>query len=409
MDSQTILFIILGIFVFSFFFDQIMEYLNLQHHNEKLPEGLKGQFDEEKYSKAYHYHHAGYRFSLISSILSFLMIGSILYFGIFGWLDGELRNLIDHPVGLSLLFFGVLFILSDVINIPFQLYSTFVIEEKFGFNKMKIGTFFVDKIKGYVLTILLGGLVLGALLLLINELGSGFWLWFWAFITVFMLLMTTFYTSLILPIFNKLSPLGEGELRTAIEAYSKEVNFPLDNIYVMDGSRRSAKSNAFFSGMGKRKRIVLYDTLVENHSVEELVAVLAHEVGHYKKKHTRQGLILGIIQTGLTLFILSLFVSSLSLSQAMGGSEYGIHLNLLAFGLLYSPISMLVGIAMNMLSRKNEFEADNYAATTYSNEPLKSALVKLHSDNLSNLTPHPFYVFMNYSHPPLLQRIAALG
>jgi STE24 endopeptidase len=223
-----------------------------------------------------------------------------------------------------------------------------------------------------------------------------------------MLLINVFYTSLLLPLFNKLTPLENGSLREAIEQYSQQVQFPLDNIFVMDGSKRSSKANAFFSGLGKRKKVVLFDTLIENHDEEELVAVLAHEVGHYKKKHVIQGFVLSVLQTGIMLFILSRFVSASVLSEAMGGSSNAIHLNLLAFGLLYSPLSMVIGILMNLFSRKNEFEADNYAANTYEASPLKEALIRLHAENLSNLTPHPWYVFFHYSHPPLLQRLAAL-
>jgi len=408
MEAMTTLYLIIGILVVSFVFDQILSYLNLRSHSRELPQELSGRYDRDKYEKSYEYHQVNYRFGLLQSTISFILLLTILLTGTFGWLDTVLSEVTQHPIWLPLLYFGVLFIASDVLGLPFQWYHTFVIEEKFGFNQTSVRTFWMDKLKSYVLTMIVGGLILGIFIALVNALGNQFWWWFWIFITVFMLFVNIFYTSLILPLFNKLTPLDTGDLRSAIESYSHRVNFPLDNILVMDGSKRSKKSNAFFSGLGKRKKVVLFDTLIENHSQDELVAVLAHEIGHYKKKHIIQSLVLGILQTGLTLFILSLFIGSRELSTALGGNDYAIHLNLLAFGILYSPISTLIGILMNIFSRKNEYEADAYAAQTYKPSPLKEALITLHQDNLSNLTPHPLYVFMNYSHPPLLNRLRAL-
>jgi len=409
MNESAILTILVGIYILNFVFDQVLSYLNLKHHSRELPGELQGKYDAEKYARSYDYHRANYRFSLIRSIPSFLIVLGLLVWGGFGWLDTYLRQFTTHPIGLPLLYFGVLYLVSDLINTPFQWYHTFVIEERFGFNRTTAKTFWLDKLKGLLVSAVLGGIVLGALLWSVQFLGENFWIWFWVFISGFTLFMQTFYTSLILPLFNKLTPLEDGELRQAIEAYSRQVNFPLENIYVIDGSRRSEKANAFFTGLGKRKKIVLYDTLIQKHSPEELVAVLAHEVGHYKKKHILKGMALSVLQTGITLFILSLFVQSPELSYALGAETHGIHLNLIAFGLLYSPISMLIGLLMNVFSRKNEFEADHFAATTFKADPLKEALIRLHEHNLSNLTPHPLYVFFNYSHPPLLQRLAALG
>jgi len=308
-----------------------------------------------------------------------------------------------------LIFFGVLFIISDVINIPFSLYSTFVIEEKFGFNKTTIGTFVVDKIKGYVLTSLIGGLIISILLYLTTSIGENFWIYFWVIIAVLMLSLNMFYTSLILPLFNKLTPLEDGELKDAITAYSQKIDFPLDNIYVIDGSKRSNKANAFFSGIGKKKKIVLYDTLINNHSIEELVAVLAHEVGHFKRKHIITTMILAVAQVGFMLFLLSKFAFNTELSQALGAKSYAMHLNLVAFTMMYTPISSITSVLMNMLSRKNEYEADDYAAQTYSSKALQTALKKLSVNNLSNLTPHPAVVFMSYSHPTVLARLENLA
>jgi STE24 endopeptidase len=333
---------------------------------------------------------------------------AVLYFGWFGTLDQWVRGFAQNELLLSLYFFGVLYFISDILTIPFQLYSTFVIEEKFGFNKSTIKTFIVDKLKGYLLGLILGGILLGALILLVFALGKDFWIWFWLVITIFMIFMNMFYASLIVPLFNKLTPLESGELRSAIEEYAQRVSFPLTNIFVIDGSKRSSKANAFFSGFGKNKKIVLYDTLIEKHTIEELVAVLAHEVGHFKKKHIIGSMILGVAQTGLMLFLLSKMIFSSEVTWALGGETTALHLNILAFGILYSPLSKVLGILMSKYSRKNEYEADAFASTTYDNAPLESALKKLSGDHLSNLTPHPLYVFLNYSHPTLLQRITAM-
>ena len=270
-------------------------------------------------------------------------------------------------------------------------------------------TFIIDKLKGYALGGLVGGLMLSVLLYLIQQIGPPFWIWFGILAAVFILLVNMFYTSLILPLFNKLTPLPDGELKSAIEGFARKVNFPLDNVFVMDGSKRSKKANAFFSGIGKKKKIVLYDTLISNHSTEELVAVLAHEVGHFKKKHVITGYVLSVIQIFLTLYILSLMVFNPTLSLALGGSQQAIHLNLLAFGILYSPISGITGLGMTLYSRKNEFEADAFARESFSGQALARALKKLSVDSLSNLYPHPLYVFFHYSHPPLLERLKAIG
>lgn len=405
---MNLLAIILLIFIASWIFDQVLSWLNLKHHSTTVPSALKDHIEPDKYQKAYDYHQVNYRFSLLKSIPGLLIVGSLLAMGGFGWLDMQLRAFTEHPVWHPLLFFGILFFASDILTLPFQWHQTFGIEERFGFNKMNAKTFWLDKLKGWVMTIIIGGLVMGVLLLLVQGLGNGFWIWFWIFISLFSLFMNVFYTTLLLPIFNKLTPLESGELREKIQSYSQSVSFPLDNIFVMDGSKRTSKSNAFFSGLGKRKKVVLFDTLIDNHEQEELVAVLAHEVGHYKKKHIIQSLVLGVVQTGLMLFILSRFIESPDLSMALGGQKVSLGLNLLAFGILYSPISLVLGILMNIFSRKNEFEADAYAANTYEAAPLQKALIQLHADNLSNLTPHPWYVFFHYSHPPLVQRLAAL-
>jgi len=409
MNPETLLYIILGIYVGSYALERVLSWLNLRNHHADLPESLQGVYDDEKYAQSYEYHSVNYRFSLLQGGISFVVMLGLLYFGAFGWLDELLRNYTVHPIALPLAFFGVLFLVGEISSIPFSWHRTFGIEERFGFNKTTPKTFWLDKIKSWALTLIIGGIVMGIFLGLVDWLGENFWIWFWGFVSLFLVVVNIFYTSWLLPLFNKLTPLESGTLREKIESYSKSVGFPLDNILVMDGSKRSSKANAFFSGLGKRKKIVLFDTLVENYEEEQLVAVLAHEVGHYKKRHIVQSFILSIVQTGLILFILSRFVSTTELSNALGSNFNSIHLNLLAFGLLFSPISTVIGLLMNVFSRKNEFEADNYAATTYAANPLKEALIQLHADNLSNLTPHPAYVFFHYSHPPLLQRINALA
>ena len=301
------------------------------------------------------------------------------------------------------------FVLSDLISIPFSCYTIFVIEEKYGFNKTTIKTYILDKIKGYLLTIVLGGGVLTGVLFIITKLSDGFWIWLWIGLGGLMMLINMFYADVIVPIFNKLTPLEEGSLREKIENYSKKVGYSLKNIYIIDGSKRSTKANAFFSGLGPRKTIALYDTLIEKHTEPELVAVLAHEVGHYKKKHIFNSMLLTILQLGLMCFLLEMCIKNPMVSKALGGSGVVFHLGLLAFSILYSPVATLIGLFMNVLSRKNEYEADEYAKTTYDGEALQLALKKLSVDSLSNLYPHPWYVFMHYSHPPLLKRLEALS
>ena len=288
------------------------------------------------------------------------------------------------------------------------MYHTFVIEEKFGFNKTDLKTWVIDTIKSTLLGVVIGGPLLALLFYLILKLGTDFWWAFWIVAVAFSIFMNLFYTSLILPIFNKLSPLEDGELRNMIEKYSKKVGFPLQKIMVIDGSKRSSKSNAFFSGLGKSKKVVFYDTLLENHSEGELMAILAHEVGHYKKKHIQIGLFLSIIQMGIMLYIVSLFAFSETLSLAMGSDEMSVAINLIAFGIIFSPISKIIGIFFNVFSRKNEYEADQYAADTWNADDLMTALKKLSVKNLSNILPHNLYVFFNYSHPTLYQRLRAL-
>jgi STE24 endopeptidase len=386
----------------------LLDYVNLKSQKSDIPAEIESFFEREKYLKSLAYNRERTKFSFITSAFGFALSMGMLISGGFGWVDGLLRPLIQNEILLALAFFGILMLASDILTIPFQCYSTFVIEEKYGFNKTSIKTFVADKFKGYVLGAVVGGALVAMLIYMIQVIGPSFWIWFSIIAAVFIFFVNMFYASLILPMFNKLTPLGDGDLKKSIEAFSQKVSFPLDNIFIIDGSKRSRKANAFFSGIGKKKKIVLYDTLISNHTTEELVAVLAHEVGHFKKKHIIWGYVLSVVQIVFTLFILSLMVFNENLSLALGGSQLAIHLNLLAFGILYSPISGITGVLMNMYSRKNEFEADAYARDTFDGNALIGALKKLSVDNLSNLYPHPLYVFFHYSHPPLLKRLEAL-
>ena len=391
-----------------FCFEKVLDFLNLKNLSPQLPEEAKGIYDEEKYRKSQEYYKVNHRFSMLTSTLSLIMLLVILFFHGFAYLDSFVREYTQHPILMPLLFFALLGLASDIIGTPFSLYRTFVIEEKFGFNKTTLATFFLDKLKGYLLAAIIGGILFSLIIWIYQNTGTYFWLFAWAVISFFTIFVTMFYTTLLVPIFNKLTPLPEGELRTAIEMYCKKVGFKLNNLFVIDGSKRSAKANAYFSGLGSKKTIVLYDTLIEKHTTEELVVVLAHEVGHYKRKHTLVGTILGILQTGFMLYIFSLFAGSEALANALGSDQNSFHLSILAFGMLYSPLSQVVGIFSNILSRKHEFEADAYAKETYNGNALSIALKKLSSDSLSNLKPHPAYVFVHYSHPPVLQRIKEL-
>lgn len=408
MTAQGILYLLIGLSVAGFLFAQGLEWLNMNALRTDIPTEVAPYYDTEKYQRSLAYQRAQARFEFVSGGFSFLLSMAFLAAGGFGWLDGALREVTVHPIALALLFFGAITLVSDALSLPFQWYHTFVLEEKYGFNKTTVQTFVLDKVKGYLLGGIVGGALLACLIFLMEQWGPSFWVWFALIAATVMLLLNLFYTSWLLPLFNKLTPLPEGDLKSAIEAFARKVHFPLDQVLVMDGSKRSAKANAFFAGLGARKKIVLYDTLIANHTTDELVAVLAHEVGHYKKKHIVWGYLLSVLQIVFVLFVLSRLAFDESLSLALGGQQHAIHLNLVAFGLLFAPISGAIGLLVNMLSRKNEFEADAYARTTYSGEALARALKKLSVDTFSNLHPHPLYVFFRYSHPPLLQRLRAL-
>lgn len=406
--ENTLFFIIIGIVVFDFVVERLLDYLNAKRWSYKLPKLVADVYEPDEYKKSQAYGKVNHRFVMITSIFSFVLILIMLFIDGFALVDSWVSAASSHYIIISLVFFAIIGLASELLTLPFDIYDTFVIEEQFGFNKTTVRTYVLDKIKGLLLAAFLGGALLSLIMWLWKVTGSYFWLIAWGVITVFSLFFTMFYSNLIVPLFNKQKPLEKGELKSAIQNFAQKAGFKLQNIYVIDGSKRSTKSNAYFAGIGPKKRIVLYDTLIKELSTNEIVAVLAHEIGHYQKRHTLTGLVMGIIQTGIMLYLFSLLVNSTSLSAALGVAEAKFHIGLVAFGILFTPFSFFTGIFMNVISRKNEFEADNFAKSFGLDKQLISALKKLTSSNLSNLTPHPLYVFFNYSHPTLLQRIINL-
>jgi len=408
MTSQTLFFIIIGIISLNFILDKILDNLNAKRFQDPIPKDLDDVYDTAEYQKSQLYKKAKHRFGSLTSSIS--IVATLLFFFLdgFAFVDDLARTYSENNMVIALIFFGVILLASDLLSTPFSYYNTFVIEEKFGFNKTTRKTFVFDKIKGWVMGAIIGGGLLTLIIWFYESTGEYFWLYAWGLITLFSLLMNLFYARLIVPLFNKQSPLEKGSLRTNIEKYASQVGFDVKNIFVIDGSKRSTKANAYFSGFGREKRITLYDTLINDLEEEEIVAVLAHEVGHYKRKHTIFNLGASIITTGFTLWLLSLFVGNSLLSEALGVSQPSFHMGLIAFGVLYTPISEITGLLMNYLSRKFEYQADDYAKMTYAGPPLISALKKLSKNSLSNLTPHPAYVFMHYSHPTLLERFENL-
>lgn len=405
---NSFFYIILGITLFNFILERFLDHLNRKLWSNELPKELEGIYDADKYKKSQDYTKVKTRFSLITDTFSLALILIMLFSGGFGIIDNYFRTITENPILLTLLFFGTIGFASDLLSTPFEVYFTFSIEKKFGFNTTTIITFILDKIKGWLIGLLIGGLLLAGIVWIYLNTGEYFWFYAWAAISFFMLFMSMFYSNLIVPLFNKQKPLEPGELRDAIEEFAKKVKFKLNNIYVIDGSKRSKKANAYFTGLGPKKRIVLYDTLITDHTTEELIGVLAHEIGHYKKKHTLSSTIIGIAETGVMLFILSIFISNPELSKAMGADIQSFHIGILAFALLYSPVSLILGLGLNILSRKHEYAADRYAGENYNPESLQLALKKLSVNSLNNLRPHPLYVFFYYSHPTLLQRLKAL-
>lgn len=406
--NNFIFYLIIIIPVAGFIIERYLDHLNKSMWSDTLPEKLKGICDDEEYRKTQRYQKDNDRLSLWSSSFNLAVILIMIIAGGFAMVDTLARSISVNMILISLIFFGIIGLASDLINIPFSYFDSFVIEKKYGFNTMSIRTFITDHIKSWFIALLVGIPVLGLITWFYYKTGINFWLYAWGLITVFSVFINLFYSELIVPIFNKQSPLQEGSLRTAIEAFAQKTGFKLKNIYVIDGSKRSTKANAYFSGFGPKKRIVLYDTLQKEFTVEEIVAVLAHEIGHYKKKHVLLTLVLSVVLTGLMLFLFSLVVNSPKLSQAIGAQNTSFHLGLVVFGILYSPLSLVIGLLTNFISRKNEFAADRFVKENYKSDLLSDALKKLSVKNLSNMMPHPTYVFFHYSHPPLLSRLEKL-
>jgi STE24 endopeptidase len=408
MMYNTIFFLIIIIPVAGFILEQYLIRLNTRMWSDTLPEKLKGICPEDEYRKSQMYDRENVKLAFWSSTFNLAVILIMIIAGGFSLVDGVARTFSTNLVIVALIFFAIIGLASELINIPFTWYDTFVIEKKYGFNTMTTRTFITDILKSWFITVLIGIPVMALLTWFYYEAGSKFWFYAWALITVFSVFINFFYSELIVPLFNKQTPLAEGSLREKIGTFAARTGFKLKNIYVIDGSRRSTKSNAYFSGFGKKKRIVLYDTLIREFSEEEIVAVLAHEIGHYKKKHVLINLLFSVMLTGFMLFLFSLVVDNPKLSQALGAKESSFHLGLIVFGILYSPLSLLIGLITNIISRENEFAADSFVRENYNAVFLGDALKKLSVKNLSNMMPHPLYVFFHYSHPPLLQRLEKL-
>jgi STE24 endopeptidase len=401
-------YVLIFIVIASFLAGVFLEYLNSTQRSEELPDDLKDIYDKEEYSKSVRYESIKQRFSLVRGLFSVLLLLAMLILGGFSVADEFARELSSDPVVVALIFFGIIMFASDLLGLPFDWYGTFVIEEDFGFNKSTPWIFFTDKLKGWLIGIVIGGGLLSLITWFYYQTTDYFWVYALILISGFMIFMNLFYSSLIVPLFNKQTPLEEGELRDSISSMSEKAGFRLENVYVIDGSKRSTRANAYFAGLGKKKRIVLFDTLINDLSIPEITGVLAHEIGHYKKNHILSGMLISLVTTAVTLYLLSISVSDPALSAALGSEEPSFHIGLIAFGILYTPISAIFGLLANLMSRMNEYEADHFAAQNHPAKHLASALKKLSVKNLSNLKPHPLYVFVHYSHPPLLSRLRAL-
>ena len=408
INPETLFNVLITIIVLNFLKDSILDYLNSTYFNNEIPEIIGDIYDNEKYLKSQEYKKTQYKFNRISSIYSLLILLLFFYFDGFLIVDNYCRSLFDSEIVISLSFFGIIYFGNDILSIPFSLYYTFIIEERFGFNKTSFKTFITDKLKSWLLTILFGGGILSFIIFQFESIGQNFWIVAWIFMSILTVLINGLYAQVIVPLFNKQTKLEDGELKSEIEKYSKKVGFNLSNIFVIDGSKRSTKANAYFSGFGKQKRVTLFDTLINKLNKEQIVAVIAHEIGHYKKNHIIFNLLFSIIQTGIMLYILSLLIYMPIFSEALNIENHSFHIALVTFSILYTPVSEISSIIFNLFSRKFEYEADEYADKSFDGKYLIQALKVLTKDSLSNLTPHPKYVWWHYSHPTLLERINQL-
>lgn len=405
-----ILFFLIIIFVVAdFALEQTLSVLNRKMLSPIIPDKLKGIYEEEKYAKQQNYTLTNSRFSDYTRLFTLAIELAMLLLGGFAWVDEWVRGFSQNEIVISLAFFAVLYIGNEILTLPFTIYNTFWIEEKFGFNKTTPKTFVLDLVKSLALSVVLMGGILWLVLWLYQKLGDSFWLATWGALSLFSLVMLLFYSEWIVPLFNKQKPLEEGELRTAIESFCEKAGFSLTNIFVIDGSKRSTKANAYFTGFGKKKRVVLFDTLIEQLNTEEVVAVLAHEVGHYKRKHVISSLIISFVQSFVMLYLLSIFLKYPVSAEILGVSQPSFHIGVVVFGLLYQPVSTVLGLVMNLFYRKNEYQADAFANDYGLGEALVNGLKKISVHALSNLNPHPAYVFVHYSHPTLLQRMEKIG
>ncbi len=400
--------IILAALLLDFGLGTLARVLNLGALRGEPPEEMRGVYDPESYRRSQRYTRARTRFGLVATSFDLAVLLVFWHAGGFDRLDRWLRGFELGPVLTGLLFIGSLSLARGILGLPFAVYATFVLEERFGFNRTTARTFVADLVKGLLLALVIGGPLLAVVLLFFEHAGALAWLYCWLALSAFTMVLQIVFPVWILPLFHRFEPLAEGELRTALESYAHRVGFALAGIFVIDGSRRSGHSNAFFTGFGRHKRIALFDTLVERQTVPELVAVLAHEVGHYKKKHILKGLVLSIAHSGAMLFLLSIFLEHRGLFDAFYMQHTSVYAGLLFFGLLYAPIELLLSLYVHAQLRRHEFEADRFAVETLE-EPaaMIQALKKLAADNLENLTPHPFHVFLNHSHPPVAARVAA--
>ncbi len=408
MSSEIIFFIIVVFLCLDFMLERVLESLNSKHMSPVLPDSLKGIYEEKEYSRFQSYKRENGRLDSWSSGVGFVVMIVFLVAGGFGWYNSWVVSLTDSVVWQTILFVVGLSVVSSVLDIPFDYYATFRIEEKYGFNKTTRRVYWLDTVKELFLSLVLGGVLLALVVWFYTWAGTYFWLYAWGAVTLFSVFMAMFYSQLIVPLFNKQTPLQEGSLRDKIQAFAGKVGFKLDNIYVIDGSKRSTKANAYFTGLGPKKRVVLYDTLIDELTEEEIVAVLAHEVGHYKKRHTLRSMVVSVIQMGVLFWLFSLCVNNVALSEALGGDRAYFQMGLIAFAILYSPVNLILGVGMNVWSRNNEYEADAFAARYYEGDYLVSGLKKISVKSLSNLTPHPLYEYIYYSHPSLLKRIDAV-
>lgn len=401
--------LLITLVILSYLVESLIKILNYRESKKALHPTLANLYSESEYRRSLEYSQANFSLSITNATYSIIIMVLALALGVFGTIDKYVREQVQSEILIALIFFAIIGLVSDVLDLPFDIYGTFVVEAKFGFNKTTPTTFILDKLKGYALAGLIGGGLLALIVFIYQETGGAFWILGWLLLSGFSLVMFMFGTTLILPLFNKLKPLEDGDLKEEILKYCAQEGYSIGRLFVMDASKRSSKANAFFAGLGKSKTIVLFDTLVEKLSTREIMAVLAHEIGHYKKKHTLYGFLLSIGQSLVIFAVLGWALRFPELSNALGSNIQSFHLSILAFFIIFSPLSFALDLITNGISRRNEYEADQFARQTYDGEPLKSGLIKIATDSLANLSPHPLAVKIYATHPPLLQRLSALS